>query len=76
MVSYYDDPGSSNFVQWRLRRASAFASIDLREVLPVIGITNGGGHPGAIGFRRPKSEVQDITAMTKEFAEKVSAMCK
>jgi diguanylate cyclase (GGDEF)-like protein len=60
MVSYYDDPALSDFIQFRLRRSSNFTTLDLRKVIADLGITNGGGHPGAVGFRVNKNQVEDI----------------
>jgi hypothetical protein len=64
LVAYYDDPACSDFVQFRLRRSAKFTTLDLRTLLGPLGFTNGGGHPGAIGFRIPKEEVPDIHVFT------------
>jgi len=73
LVGYYDDPASSDFAQFRLRRSRGFSSLDLRETLPLLGVENGGGHPGAIGFRIPRGEVPDIAAAARRFAGILSA---
>jgi nanoRNase/pAp phosphatase (c-di-AMP/oligoRNAs hydrolase) len=74
LIVYYDDPSLSDFVQFRLRRSAKFTTLDLRTVLKIIGITNGGGHPGAIGFRVTKDKVPDIHAFTAEITGKIDAM--
>ncbi|AEF80104.1 DHH family phosphoesterase [Leadbettera azotonutricia] len=74
MVVYCDDPALSNLYQFRLRRAASFDALDLRAVLASLAITNGGGHPGAVGFRIPKSEISSITAYLAGFTEQIEAM--
>jgi len=59
MVAYHDPPEVSDLVQFRIRRSHSFQDFDLREILSAAGITNGGGHEGAIGFRIPKDEIPD-----------------
>lgn len=60
MIVYYDSPERSNLIQFRVRRSEGFKKYDLRTVLKVFSIENGGGHEGAIGFRVPKDSVDDI----------------
>jgi nanoRNase/pAp phosphatase (c-di-AMP/oligoRNAs hydrolase) len=60
LVCYYDPPDQSDLIQFRLRRSHQYKAIDLRTVLKVFSISNGGGHEGAIGFRIPKSEIEDL----------------
>jgi nanoRNase/pAp phosphatase (c-di-AMP/oligoRNAs hydrolase) len=74
LVAYFDAPGNSDFVQFRLRRSQAFTRLDLREVISRLGIANGGGHPGAVGFRIPKAEVPDIAATVNGFASQIESM--
>jgi single-stranded DNA-specific DHH superfamily exonuclease len=74
MVVYCDDPALSNLYQFRLRRAASFDALDLRTVLAALAITDGGGHPGAVGFRIPKGEISSITAYLAGFAEQIEAM--
>ena len=73
-VGYYDDPGLSNFVQFRLRRSQAFTALDLREAIAKMGITNGGGHPGAVGFRLEREAVPNIVVAARDYAGKLDAM--
>ena len=47
-------------MQFRLRRSAAWKKYDLRGLLALFAITNGGGHEGAIGFRVPRSEIPDF----------------
>jgi nanoRNase/pAp phosphatase (c-di-AMP/oligoRNAs hydrolase) len=61
LVAYYDAPLISDFVQFRLRRSSSWEKLDLRLVLDALGITNGGGHEGAVGFRVPKADIPDLS---------------
>ena len=74
LVGFYDDPGQSPFVQFRLRRSQSFTSLDLREALSRLEIANGGGHPGAVGFRIEREAVPDIAAAVRKFAEALNAM--
>jgi diguanylate cyclase (GGDEF)-like protein len=60
LVAYYDNPARSDLVQFRLRRSVAWKKYDLRGLLALFSISNGGGHEGAIGFRIPRSEIADF----------------
>jgi nanoRNase/pAp phosphatase (c-di-AMP/oligoRNAs hydrolase) len=71
MVIYYDEAGISDFVQFRLRRSARYTTLDLRKTLSRLNISNGGGHPGAIGFRVKKADISDITAFVKEVVAKI-----
>jgi nanoRNase/pAp phosphatase (c-di-AMP/oligoRNAs hydrolase) len=66
LVCYYDPPEQSDLIQFRLRRSHLYKEIDLRMVLKTFSISNGGGHEGAIGFRIPKSEVEDLGSCVAE----------
>jgi diguanylate cyclase (GGDEF)-like protein len=74
LVGYYDPDSVSNLVQFRLRRASGYSALDLRTVLENLQIKNGGGHPGAIGFRFPKEEVQDFPLLVQEILEGIQSL--
>jgi nanoRNase/pAp phosphatase (c-di-AMP/oligoRNAs hydrolase) len=76
LVVYYDDPGVSGFIQFRLRRSALFIKTDLREVLEKLNIENGGGHPGAVGFRVAKDEIKDIAAYTSELVSRIEGLVK
>ena len=60
LVAYYDDKEDSGLIQFRIRRSHSFKTLDLRSILEVFNIKNGGGHPGAIGFRVPAEEIPDL----------------
>ncbi len=62
LVVYYDNPEDSDLIQFRVRRSQHYKSYDLRNVLDIFSIENGGGHEGAIGFRIPRSEIGDLDA--------------
>jgi nanoRNase/pAp phosphatase (c-di-AMP/oligoRNAs hydrolase) len=60
LVIFYDHPTVSDFVQFKMRRSQAFKRYDLREIIKVFSIENGGGHEGAVGFRIPSPEIEDL----------------
>jgi nanoRNase/pAp phosphatase (c-di-AMP/oligoRNAs hydrolase) len=60
LIVYPDDPQVSDLIQFRMRRSHSYSEFDLRRVLELFSIENGGGHEGAIGFRIPKKEVEDL----------------
>ena len=74
LIAYHDDPTISDFVQFRVRRSQAFKDFDLREILSRLSIENGGGHPGAIGFRFHEHEVQDIATFAAELIVRIEAL--
>jgi len=60
LLAYYDNPETSNLIQFRLRRGKNFKNYDVRGVLKIFAIENGGGHEGAIGFRLPKNSIDNL----------------
>jgi hypothetical protein len=76
LVAYYDNPERSDLVQFRLRRAVDWKKIDLRKLLDVFSIANGGGHEGAIGFRVPRGEITDFPAYVRRLVEGIEAAIK
>ncbi len=60
LVAYSDNPERSTLYQFRLRRSSTWKEYDLRNLLALFSIQNGGGHEGAIGFRIPRTEIPDF----------------
>ena len=54
----FDDADNSNLIQFRLRRGQGYKSFDLRRVLDLFSIEDGGGHEGAIGFRITRNRVR------------------
>ncbi|TAL30713.1 MAG: hypothetical protein EPN93_19100 [Spirochaetes bacterium] len=65
LLCYYDQ--GHGLVQFRMRRSRAFKSFDLRDVLKIFEIPNGGGHEGAIGFRVEENKISDIDAYLNDF---------
>lgn len=65
LLAYPDHPELSGFVQFRVRRCHSYRELDLRSILERLSISNGGGHPGAIGFRFPKEEVPDLESFAR-----------
>ena len=59
LVAYYDEPGTSDLIQFRIRRSRGFRDVDLRKLLTVFSIKDGGGHEGAIGFRISRQVIED-----------------
>lgn len=59
LIVFPDEKGTSDLIQFRMRRSQDYKEFDLRKVIEIFAIANGGGHEGAIGFRFPKSEMQD-----------------
>jgi len=74
LVAYYDDPSLSDFVQFRLRRSAQCLNVDLRSVLAELKIENGGGHPGAVGFRVKKKEIPDIELYTAKLVSRIETL--
>jgi nanoRNase/pAp phosphatase (c-di-AMP/oligoRNAs hydrolase) len=66
IVAYCDDPVESSLIQFRMRRSQNYHDLDLRTMLEYFGIDNGGGHPGAIGFRMEKEHIPDFNAYVSE----------
>lgn len=60
IVAYWDPDADSSFVRCSARRGHGYREFDLRDLIAIGGIQNGGGHPGAVGFRIPKNEVEDV----------------
>ena len=76
MIVYPDDPGISDYVQFRLRRSQYFKLLDLRDVLSRLNFTNGGGHPGAIGFRFHRTGVLNIRTFALDVSERIEKLLK
>ncbi len=62
LVAYYENPDISDLIQFRIRRSLTFKKYDLRNILTLFSIKNGGGNEGAIGFRFPKSNIKSLPA--------------
>ena len=65
LVAYYDDIKDSDLIQFRIRRSQSYKSLDLRDILQEFSIENGGGHPGAIGFRYHNREIKDLSSYVR-----------
>lgn len=74
LVSYYDNPDHSNLIQFRMRRNQHFKSLDLRDIIEELAIENGGGHPGAIGFRIRSDRVADLGTDVKRIIDTTETM--
>lgn len=70
LVVFFDHPSVSDLVQFRMRRSEAFKSFDLRKIIDIFSIKNGGGHEGAVGFRIPAGEIEDIEVFAGEIIRK------
>jgi len=73
LVVFYDHPAVSDLVQFRMRRSEAFKLYDLRKIIEILSIENGGGHEGAVGFRIPSFEIDDVETYTSVLIERVEA---
>lgn len=71
LIAYYDDPKKSDLIQFRMRRGHNFKDYDLRRVLEIFAISNGGGHEGAIGFRVPKGSIKNLDKYVKELISRM-----
>ncbi|MCL2294209.1 MAG: diguanylate cyclase [Spirochaetes bacterium] len=71
IIAYYDHSDDSDLIQLRMRRSHTFSKIDLREVLKKLKIEDGGGHPGAVGFRVKQEAVPDLKKFAEEIISKV-----
>jgi nanoRNase/pAp phosphatase (c-di-AMP/oligoRNAs hydrolase) len=76
MVCYIDPPEESDLIQFRIRRSHRYKQLDLRTILKTFSISNGGGHEGAIGFRIPKSEVDDLEEYVDTLIRGIEASIK
>jgi nanoRNase/pAp phosphatase (c-di-AMP/oligoRNAs hydrolase) len=76
LLAYPDHPELSGFVQFRVRRCHSFRGLDLREMLDRLSITNGGGHPGAVGFRFPTEEVPDLEPFAARLIDRIEGLVR
>jgi nanoRNase/pAp phosphatase (c-di-AMP/oligoRNAs hydrolase) len=60
MVAYVDE---NSVIQCRLRREYGYEGTDLRNAIENLDTPDGGGHPGAVGFRFPADEIDDFDAL-------------
>ncbi len=76
LVVYDDIGGFSNKMQFRLRRSHALKDYDVRQVLAMFSIANGGGHEGAIGFRFEPGEIDDLASFTSKIIDGIEESLK
>ncbi len=74
LTVYYDPPEVSDLIQFRVRISRRVTDIDLRKLLMDFSITDGGGHPGAIGFRFPRSQLPSLTDYLVTLLEKLETV--
>ena len=73
LVAYSDNPQKSDLVQFRVRRSAGWKKYDLRDLLTLLAIQNGGGHEGAIGFRIPRTLVPDLDEYVGRMVQAIEA---
>ncbi len=71
LTVYYDKPDVSALVQFRIRVSRDVSGIDLRSILLDLEITDGGGHPGAIGFRVPSNQIDDLHGFAANLCQRL-----
>lgn len=76
LIIYYDNPDKSELIQFRMRRNKDYRILDLRRVIEKLSIENGGGHPGAVGFRIPSEEIPDINEFKNKLIEVTEEIIK
>ena len=64
LLAFCDNKKNLELVQFKMRRSYKFKDFDLRRVLDIFSISDGGGHEGAIGFRFPRKDIDDIEGFT------------
>ncbi len=74
LTVYYDPPVVSNLLQFRIRSTHGMENVDLRIILHDLEITDGGGHPGAIGFRIPRDHVSDLDAYITHLLNRLNGL--
>jgi nanoRNase/pAp phosphatase (c-di-AMP/oligoRNAs hydrolase) len=74
LIAYPEERNGELLIQFRLRRSQHFKEFDVRTVLEAYSIENGGGHPGAIGFRIPRAQISDLTEYCRELINGVEKL--
>ena len=74
MTVYYDMPEVSDLIQFRIRASRNITGIELRSILLDFDIADGGGHPGAVGFRLKKNDVADLHGYVKKLLDKIDQL--
>ncbi len=73
LVAFYDSAPGSDLIQFRVRRSSMYKKFDLRAILTLFSIPNGGGHEGAIAFRIPRAKVPDFPRYVEKLVSGIEA---
>lgn len=71
---YYDPEKESDMIQFRIRASERIKGIDFRTVLRKFNITDGGGHPGAVGFRIGKKSISGFHNYVNTIIEEIEKM--
>ena len=74
MTAYYDPEDVSDLIQFRIRTARAVADMDLRTILKDFNVADGGGHPGAIGFRISRKDLPDPDPFVQSILKKLEEL--
>lgn len=74
LTAYYDLPEVADRVQFRIRVSRDVSGIDLRSLLRDLDISDGGGHPGAIGFRVPITAVPSLPAFVASLCDRLESL--
>ncbi len=67
---YFDPPEISDKIQFRIRASKDVKGVDVRPLLTELQAMDGGGHPGAIGFRFPVSKIDNLDEYIKVIIQK------
>jgi nanoRNase/pAp phosphatase (c-di-AMP/oligoRNAs hydrolase) len=76
LTVYQNSFENPEYYQFKLRRSRSFKQVDLRDVLKKFEITNGGGHEGAIGFRFPVEQIDNLDHFVSLLLTKIEGHLK
>lgn len=76
MTAYYEQGEGDPLVQFRIRTSRDVGTVDLRTILADFNITDGGGHPGAIGFRISADDIPDLSGYVTALLDKIKSLQK
>ena len=74
MTAYYDPDDVSDLIQFRIRTARTVSGMDLRSILKDFSISDGGGHPGAVGFRISRKDLPDPGPFVRDILSKLEEL--
>ena len=74
MTAYYDPDDVSDLIQFRIRTARTVSGMDLRSILKDFSISDGGGHPGAVGFRISRKDLPDPWPLIRDILSKLEEL--